>query len=456
MLPLRFGDVVARHEVVQVPYEVAEQLSDPRIRCVCEARHHLLGQALQVRRRPERRGNLHRGRCRTAAPPGILQQALDALVRQLPGVRVRRGDGQPRGLRQIRLRHAQRAQRGGASHGGDQVEHPARGVRHAQCIGDPVHDVPGCGGVVGHGVRQDHRVCLGVRQAERTAQGVAQLVVESHADGGEAGTGQPRGMEKVGACSGVGRLGDENRQGAGDPADSVEGHTVDHRVRLRRVQGLHGVGQGVDSAGDRHAHRQVTGELDVVDDGFGQNRRRGLRDLASALRLAQHRSDLGARVCGRKDHLREIGAQRQCFGQPCRGAAADSHQTVGGVFPEYVERSLGHLHRGVHCGTVELRHDEVPEDITHSGGGLGHRRAGQEQDAGTAEPLDFVADLTDRSGAEDDPRGVGGVDEVPHRFPPSRVPWVLGCLPPSVGAVDIRFPARFARIFCRIGAAPWP
>ena len=52
-------------------------------------------------------------------------------------------------------------------------------------------------GVVGGGVRQDDRMGLGVGQVEAAAEGVAELVVQRHADGAEHGAAEPRAVERV-------------------------------------------------------------------------------------------------------------------------------------------------------------------------------------------------------------------------------------------------------------------
>ena len=53
---------------------------------------------------------------------------------------------------------------------------------------------------------------LGVRQAERAAEDVAQPVVQAHADGAEAGARQPGGLQRVRPCFEIGGvLGDPGR-----------------------------------------------------------------------------------------------------------------------------------------------------------------------------------------------------------------------------------------------------
>ena len=66
--------------------------------------------------------------------------------------------------------------------------------------------------VVGDGVRQDDGVRFRVRQIERAAEHVAELVMQRHADGAEADAAEPGAIERVGARGAVVRPDRDDRR----------------------------------------------------------------------------------------------------------------------------------------------------------------------------------------------------------------------------------------------------
>ena len=75
-------------------------------------------------------------------------------------------------------------------------------------------------------------------EAETAAQGVAELVVQTHSNGSEATAGQPCGPQQVGAGVGVVEVRDHAGECAGDVRDGFERHQVGDRIALCRVQRL--------------------------------------------------------------------------------------------------------------------------------------------------------------------------------------------------------------------------
>ena len=234
------------------------------------------------------------------------------------------------------------------------------------------------------------------------------------------------------------------RQGRGTAADAFLGEQVDHRIAVRRVQALGGMGDGVDRADDADGERQAERQLGVVDDGARQHRRIAAGALGAALGEAVHRRHLAAGVGGRDRDHRHARVERQGLGEAGGRTAADGDQAIGVDALHHVlgraHRLDRHMHRrfGEHAGGMR---SEQADDA------LGERllaRGREHQRALGADQLDLVPHLLQRAGAEDDARHPHLQHEVVHRrrlrFRRSRPSAARGCETPSPGACRRRRP----------------
>ena len=96
-------------------------------------------------------------------------------------------------------------------------------------------------------MRENDGVGLRVRQIERSAQRMAELVMQGHADGAEADATEPGAIQRVGARGLVVRLSADFRQRLRQRADTLLRHQRYHGIAVARVERLDGVRDGVDA-----------------------------------------------------------------------------------------------------------------------------------------------------------------------------------------------------------------
>ena len=131
---------------------------------------------------------------------GRVGEELDeAVVVDRSRVRVGPRGGKGGGARHVGEVEAEVAQADRTAEPDHEGLQPGGGVADTERGGRRAHGLRCRRCVVGHRVRQHHRVGGGMGQAEAAAEGVAELVVQPHADGGEAPARQPRSVEQVGA-----------------------------------------------------------------------------------------------------------------------------------------------------------------------------------------------------------------------------------------------------------------
>ena len=106
---------------------------------------------------------------------------------------------------------------------------------------------------------------LGMRQVERSAEHVAELVVECHGGRAEDRAAQPGAVERVAARVAVGGIARDPRQGRSEGADPLLRHQREDGVAVPGVKPLDGMGHGVHARGDRQAGRQRERQRDIVD-----------------------------------------------------------------------------------------------------------------------------------------------------------------------------------------------
>jgi hypothetical protein len=84
--------------------------------------------------------------------------------------------------------------------------------------------------VVGDRVGKDDRVRLGVREIERAAERVAELVVQTHADRSEDAAGEPRAVACLRAGREIGRVADDLRKRVRERRDALGRHRLPPEV----------------------------------------------------------------------------------------------------------------------------------------------------------------------------------------------------------------------------------
>ena len=137
--------------------------------------------------------------------------------------------------------------------------------------------------------------------------GVAELVMQPHADRAETTAGQPGAIEQLRTRVEAVEVAAQGVEALDERPDGLRRPLVGLVVGVIGVQRLDGVSHGVDRTRDGHRPRQGGGELDVVDDRVGQDLGLRSRGLLTAGRLPQHRRDLRTGVRGR--HHQMLDAQ---------------------------------------------------------------------------------------------------------------------------------------------------
>lgn len=152
---------------------------------------------------------------------------------------------------------------------------------------------------------ENNGVCFRVGKVEAATEGMAEFMVQSHADTAETGAAEPGAVLGVGARLVEVGAGDDVGKGRGEGADTFGGEEVDDRIGVASVEGLDCgsvsdaaigsrlgsmhtcVRNGVDTAVGAHAGGQSLGVVNIVDDGARQDL--GIRSslLKAVLRLAQ-------------------------------------------------------------------------------------------------------------------------------------------------------------------------
>src|SRR6266567_2033474 len=136
-------------------------------------------------------------------------------------------------------------------------------------------------GIVRSGMRQDHRVGLGVRKTEGSAQNVTKLVMERHPDRSEARSTGPGSEQSVGSGIAVGRIRYNLRQRASEGCDALLREIRRDRVSILCVERLHCVGDRVYPGNQRYRWREAVCELHVVYDHLREYLHRADRRLLS-------------------------------------------------------------------------------------------------------------------------------------------------------------------------------
>ena len=263
-------------------------------------------------------------------------------------------------------------------------------------------------------MREDDGVGLRMRQIERPAQRMAELVMQRHADGAEADAAEPGAIERVGARGPVIRLSADLGQRMRQRADALLRHQRYHGVAIPRVERLDRMRDGVDARCRGQARRHRHGEVDVVDHDLGENFRARLRGLDPAAGLADDRRHLRAGVAGRQHDLRQVGAQGDRLAEAGGRTAADRHETIGPHIAHGFHRPFRHLNGRVHDCAREDAGEAFADHRPDVGDQVFLSRRRQHKRAGDAEAGQFVGQLAQRAGAEHHPHRRALVDEVLH------------------------------------------
>src|SRR6516165_3027493 len=93
--------------------------------------------------------------------------------------------------------------------------------------------------VIGHRMRQDHGMRLGVRKTECTAQHVTYLVMKRHSYRSEAGSTDPGSEQSIGASAWVRRVCYNLRQRTSEGCDALLCKARRHGVGILCVERLH-------------------------------------------------------------------------------------------------------------------------------------------------------------------------------------------------------------------------
>src|SRR5258705_9690980 len=108
----------------------------------------------------------------------------------------------------------------------------------AECARDTMKGGRCGAGIVRSGMRQDHRVGLGVRKTEASAKDVAKLVMERHPDRSKARSTGPGSEQRVGSGIAVGRIRYNLRQRASERGNALLREIRKDGAGFPRVQGL--------------------------------------------------------------------------------------------------------------------------------------------------------------------------------------------------------------------------
>ncbi len=261
---------------------------------------------------------------------------------------------------------------------------------------------------------EDHRVRLRMGQVEGSAQGVAELVVQGHADRAQHHAAQPGAIEGVRPGLAVARIAGNPRQRRSEGANALLRHQRDDRVGVLGVQALHGVGDGVHARRRRQAGGKGQGEVHVIEDHLGQDFRAALGGLQSVPGLAEDRRGLGTGVGGGDDDLRQIGAQGDRLAQARGRSTAQGHGAVRAQVANDVHRPLGDLHRRVHGRLGEQPCAQVAQPVRQVPRGVGLLRRRKDQRPAAAERPHLIGDPGQRARAEHNPARKAGIDEGLH------------------------------------------
>ena len=132
-------------------------------------------------------------------------------------------------------------------------------------------------------LRQHHRQCRPVRDAEPAAERVADGVADAQTGAGHGGPGQMRRQQHLGPRLPVRAVGHGVRQVGRDHPHDLQGDAVRPRVGAPGQVRLQGVGQRVHPGRGGAGGRQAQGQVRVEDRGGRQ--RAGVADVELAARL---------------------------------------------------------------------------------------------------------------------------------------------------------------------------
>ena len=265
-------------------------------------------------------------------------------------------------------------------------------------------------------------------EAETTAQGVAQLVVERHAHGAERYPRKPGTIERFRARLEVAGLGDHGGQAGPQGANPFLRHERDDRVRRLRVESFHAMGDRVHTAGTGNAGRQTERQVGIIDDGFRQNAPVAPRSLHAIFSKPPDRRHFGTGVgCGHRQD-RQLALEGDRFTQADRGASAHRNAAIGVPAHGLRDSGAGALDGHMHYGAVvnpDAARAQAPRNLLGLCLLLGRA---QHQRLFRAQGRYFVGDPVQSANGENDPRWQGLVSEIEHRAPRPRcqrrrVPW---------------------------------
>ena len=167
----------------------------------------------------------------------------------------------------------------------------------------------------------------------------------------------------------------------------------------------------VEPRGDGQGRGQRHREIDVIDDGFRQDRRIAPRRLLAAGGLAENVGHFGAGVGGRDDDLIRAGADGDRFAEPGGRAASERDDAVGASLAKDRKRGLGDVDRRVHRGAGENADAKRAQPLRERFRVRLLVRRRQDERARMAELLDLDGGLRDRAKPEDHARAQPRKDE---------------------------------------------
>ncbi len=258
-------------------------------------------------------------------------------------------------------------------------------------------------------MRQDDGVGGRVRQVERAAQGVAQLVVQRHGRGPEHRAAQPGALLGPGPGVAVGGVGDQLRQRPQQRAHAPLGHRRRRGRGIGGPQRLDGVRHRVEPAGHRHVDRQPQGQVGVVEHRDRQHPGVAPGALAAGVGQPPHRGHLRPRVRRGDGDDGQSVHQRDGLAQPDRRPAADRHAPVGPELGGPRGDPVGDGDRHVHPRLGQHRRAAVTQqrgDLVTCAALL---RGAQHQHPGQPQVVELGGQLGQRPGAEPHPHGQGPV-----------------------------------------------
>ncbi len=215
--------------------------------------------------------------------------------------------------------------------------------------------------VVGGGVRQDDRVRLGMRQPERAAEHMAELVMQRHAGATQHRTAEPGASERPGAGIEVAGTPGQHRQRLGHRRDRLGGEQAEHRIAIAGVKPLDSMGERIQPRIRGQPRRKAQRQRHVVDHRLRPDRRVAAGRLPAIGRLAEDVGHLGAGVCRRHHHLVGAGAQRDRLAEPDGRPSAQRYHAVGSGSGIGRERRVGHPDRRMGLGPGEDAGGAGPE-----------------------------------------------------------------------------------------------